>query len=65
MGKQFGEPVPSPVVLGQITENFRASVKEMTEREAIAVHQIHHKDRKHDTGNRFRKQRGGARSDQD
>ena len=58
MREQLGKPVPSPVVLGQITEKFRESVKELAERESIPIHQFNHKERKDDTGNRFRKQRG-------
>jgi len=35
--EQLGKPIPSPVVLGQVTEKFRESVKELAEREEIPV----------------------------
>jgi hypothetical protein len=35
MREQLGKPIPSPVVLGQITEKFRDAVKAMAEREQI------------------------------
>src|ERR1700684_875730 len=35
MREQLGKPIPSPVVLGQLTEKFRAAVKAMAERESI------------------------------
>ena len=31
--EQLGKPIPSPVVLGQVTEKFREAVKALTERE--------------------------------
>jgi hypothetical protein len=31
MREQLGKPIPSPVVLGRVTEKFRAAVKTMTE----------------------------------
>src|ERR1700722_18826004 len=32
MREQLGKPIPSPVVLGQVTEKFRDAVKAMAER---------------------------------
>src|SRR5882757_3076331 len=58
MRGQLGKPVPSPVVLGQITEKFRESVKALAERERIPIYQFDHKERKDDVANRFRQQRG-------
>src|SRR5882762_9163628 len=58
MREQLGKPIPSPVVLGQITEKFRESVKAMAERERIPIYQFDHKERKDDVANRFRQQRG-------
>jgi hypothetical protein len=52
---QLGKPVPSPVVLGQVSERFREEVKTLAEREAI--YQFNHKERKDDIANNFRKQR--------
>ena len=58
MREQLGKPIPSPVVLGQITEKFRESVKALAERERIPIYQFDHKERKDDVANRFRQQRG-------
>jgi hypothetical protein len=58
MREQLGKPIPSPVVLGQVTEKFRASVKAMAEQEQIPVHQFDHKERKDDIANEIRKKRG-------
>src|ERR1039457_5867649 len=48
---QLGMPVPSPVVLGRVSERFRQAVKTQAEREDIPVYQFHHKERKDDIGN--------------
>src|SRR5256885_16891348 len=37
---QLGMPVPSPVVLGRISERFREAVKAQAEREDIPVYQF-------------------------
>src|SRR5580658_1903250 len=58
MRVQLGKPVPSPVVLGQVTEKFREAVKVQAERQQIPVYQFHHKERKDDVANDFRRQRG-------
>src|ERR1700736_6376535 len=58
MREQLGKPVPSPVVLGQITEKFRAGVKALAQREQIPLHEFTHKENKDETGNDFRRQRG-------
>jgi len=34
----LGRPIPSPVVLGQVTERFRESVKAFAERERIPIY---------------------------
>jgi hypothetical protein len=57
MREQLAKPVPSPVVLGQVTEKFRESVKTMAEREHIPIYQFDHKQRKDDVANRIRQQR--------
>jgi len=54
---QLEKPVPSPVVLGQVSERFRGAVKTQAEREDIPVYQFHHKERKDDIANHFRRQR--------
>ena len=58
MRERLGKPIPSPVVLGQVTTQFRDAVKEMAERERIPVYQFDHKERKDDIANRLRKERG-------
>jgi hypothetical protein len=57
MRLQLGKPVPSPVVLGQVSEKFRQAVKTLAEREDLPLYQFHHKERKVDIANRFRQQR--------
>jgi hypothetical protein len=54
---QLGMPVPSPVVLGRVSERFREAVKAQAERDDIPVHQFQHKERKDDIANNFRRQR--------
>jgi len=58
MREQLGKPIPSPVVLGQVTEKFREAVKAMAEQQAIPIHQFNHKERKDDIAHRIRQQRG-------
>jgi hypothetical protein len=57
MREQLGKPVPSPVVLGQVTERFR-EVKALAEQQQIPIYQFDHKERKDDVANRIRQQRG-------
>jgi len=57
MREQLDKPVPSPVVLGQISEKFREAVKALAEREGIPVYQFQHKEKKDDLANEFRRQR--------
>src|ERR1017187_1608964 len=54
---QLGMPVPSPVVLGRVSERFREAVKTLAEREDIPLYQFQHKERKDDIANNFRRQR--------
>ena len=58
MREQLGKPIPSPVVLGQVTERFREAVRIKAERESIPVYQFDHKERKDDVANQMRRQRG-------
>jgi hypothetical protein len=58
MREQLGKPIPSPVVLGQVTEKFRDAVKAMAEREQLPIYQFDHKERKDDVANGIRQQRG-------
>jgi hypothetical protein len=57
MREQLNKPVPSPVVLGQVSEKFRAAVKELAERDAIPLYQFQHKEKKDGLANEFRRQR--------
>jgi len=57
MREQLGKPIPSPVVLGQVTEKFRDGVKAMAERQQIPIYQFDHKERKDDVANQIRQQR--------
>lgn len=58
MREQLGKPIPSPVVLGQVSERFRESVKAMAEQEGIPIYQFDHKERKDEVANKIRRQRG-------
>ena len=58
MREQLGKPIPSPVVLGQVSERFRESVKAMAEREGIPLYPFDHKERKDEVANKLRRQRG-------
>src|SRR5207245_10440655 len=53
MRDQLGKPIPSPVVLGQISEKFREAVKALAEQEGVPVYQFRQKERKDDIANRF------------
>jgi hypothetical protein len=58
MREQLGKPIPSPVVLGQVTEKFREAVRIKAERDKIPIYQFDHKERKDDVANQMRRQRG-------
>jgi hypothetical protein len=58
MRDQLGKPIPSPVVLGQVTEKFREAVKALAERDQIPIRQFDHKERKDEVANQIRQQRG-------
>ena len=57
MRVQLGKPMPSPVVLGQVSEKFREAVKAQAEREQIPVYQFQHTERKDDMANAFGRER--------
>jgi hypothetical protein len=58
MRDQLGKPIPSPVVLVQVSERFREAVKALAERQQIPIHQFTHQERKDDVTNKIRRQRG-------
>ena len=58
MREQLGKPIPSPVVLGQISERFREAVRTMADREGIPIIQFSHGEKKDKIANRIRQERG-------
>lgn len=58
MRDQLGKPIPSPVVLGQVSEKFRETVKTLAEQKRIPLYSFDHKERKDDVANQIRKERG-------
>ena len=58
MREQLRKPIPSPVVLGQVSERFREAVKSLAEREQIPIYQFDHKEKKDTFANRIRQQSG-------
>ena len=59
MRLQLGKPIPSPVVLGQVSGRSSAeAVKARAGRQQIPIYQFQHKERKDDLANEFRRQRG-------
>jgi hypothetical protein len=58
MGVQLHKPIPSSVLLGQVSERFRDALKAQTERQQIPFYQFRHKERKDDVANKFRRRRG-------
>jgi hypothetical protein len=57
MSEHLGKPVPSPVVLGQITQRFVEELKAYAERNDIPVIQFEHGERKDDRAHRLRQRR--------
>ena len=58
MREPWGQPLPSPVALGQGTEKFREAVKALAEQYPIPVYPFDHKERKDDGANQIRQPRG-------
>lgn len=54
MMERLGKPIPSPSLLGRITQSFVAAVKEFATNNAIPVVKFEHKQRKDDIGNALR-----------
>jgi len=57
MREQLNKPIPSPVVLGQVTEKFRDAVKALAEKEEIPIYPFSHKERKDEVANEIPRQR--------
>lgn len=57
MREQLDKPVPSPVVLGQISERFREAVKVLAEQDGIPLYPFRHKEKKDELANEIRRQR--------
>jgi len=53
----LGKPVPSPVVLAQITQRFVAELKQYAEQREIPIVHFEHGERKDERANRLRQQR--------
>ena len=58
MRDQLGKPIPSPVVLGQITERIRGEVKAVADQAQIPIYPFTHKEMKDHIANRLRRERG-------
>jgi hypothetical protein len=54
MRQQLEKPVPSPVVLGQITEKFREAIKRFAAQQQILLHEFKPDEDKDEIGNEFR-----------
>ncbi len=57
MRDQLGKPIPSPVVLGQVSEKCRETVKTLAEQKEIPLYSFDHKERKDDVANQIRMER--------
>jgi hypothetical protein len=57
MAEHLGKPVPSPVVLGQITQRFVEELKGYAEDHDVPVIQFEHGERKDERANRMRQRR--------
>jgi hypothetical protein len=53
----LGQPIPSPVLLGQMTQRFVRAVKEFAQRKGIPIVKFKHDDRKDDIANEIRRKR--------
>src|SRR5439155_3688193 len=56
--QHLGKPIPSPALLGQITQAWVAAVKNMAAQQGIPVVHFQHGDRKDEVAHRLRQQRG-------
>jgi hypothetical protein len=57
MMERLGRPIPSPALLGRITQNFAAAVKQFAGDKGIPLFRFEHGQRKDDTGNDLRAKR--------
>lgn len=57
LGEHLGKPVPSPALLGQITQRFVAELKQYAEQRGIPIVHFEHRERKDERANRLRQQR--------
>jgi hypothetical protein len=56
--EHLGKPIPSPVLLGQITQGWVAAVKAMASQQGIPLVQFPHGERKDEIAHRWRRERG-------
>ena len=54
----LGKPIPSPVVLGQITQSWVEAVKRQASEQEIPLIHFQHGERKDEVAQRLRRQRG-------
>ncbi|MFH1115217.1 MAG: hypothetical protein V1792_15010, partial [Pseudomonadota bacterium] len=57
MIERLGRPIPSPALLGKITQGFVAAVKQFADHNGIPVLKFEHKQRKDDIANEMRTKR--------
>jgi hypothetical protein len=57
LGEHLGKPVPSPALLGQITQRFVAELKQYAEQRGIPIVHFEHGERKDERAKRLRQQR--------
>lgn len=56
--EHLGKPIPSPVLLGQITQRWVEAVKERATADQIPIVHFRHGERKDEVANRLRQPRG-------
>ena len=56
--QHLGKPIPSPALLGQITQRWVGAVKAWASRQGIPLVHFEHGERKDEVANRWRRQRG-------
>jgi hypothetical protein len=55
--EHLGKPIPSPALLGQMTQGWVAAVKALASQQGIPLVQFRHGERKDEVANRWRRQR--------
>lgn len=55
--EHLGKPIPSPAILGQITQRFRESVQRFSEEKGVPLVKFKHGERKDDRAQELRRER--------